>query len=331
MTPTLNAVLVTGGGGFLGQALIKLLLGDDHCKVTVLALPHEAVPATWGTRVHVVRGDVTCLDDVAKAAQGCGHIFHLAAMVGDSGTYAQHERVTVGGTANVFKVALKQGAAVVLTTSICAYGDAIQRGICTEDTAPGVPQGPYGAAKQGQERLAWQFKAEGGKVCVVRPANIIGPGSGPWLLDAAHALRQGLPALIGGGRGNAGLALVDNVAAFLLLAARTPQAYGQAYNVNDGLPITWQRYFTDLAALMGAPAPKSIPRVLAYLGARVAEPLFRRFMPRSRPPVTREALNLVAWDNRFPTDKARALGWHPTVSYEQAMQAIKQDVVARGL
>src|SRR3990167_4370987 len=111
---------------------------------------------------------------------------------------------------------MQQGAAVILTTSVCAYGDAIQQGVCDEDTPLGRPQGPYGQAKQGQERLAWRFRDQGGKVCVVRPANIIGPGSGPWLLDAAHALRQGLPALVGGGQGCAALAIVDNVADFLV-------------------------------------------------------------------------------------------------------------------
>lgn len=329
--PSPGAVLVTGGCGFLGRALVAQLLRQTEHPIKVLALPHEAVPADWPARVEVLRGDITRLEDVARAAQGCHLIFHLAALVGDGGTHAQHERVTVGGTAHVFDVAMRQGACVVLTTSICAYGDAVQRGICAEDTALGKPQGPYGQAKQGQERLAWRFRDQGGQVCVVRPANIIGPGSGPWLLDAAQALRQGLPALVGGGQGNAGLAIVDNVADFLLLASNTPAAYGQAFNINDALPITWQRYFQDLARLMDAPAPKSIPRGLAYLGAAVAEPLFRRFMPGRRPPVTREALNLIAWDNRFPIDKARSLGWAPRVGYPQALQSIREDIRVRGL
>jgi nucleoside-diphosphate-sugar epimerase len=327
-----ETVLITGGCGFLGQALLAQVLAQTAWQVNVLALPHEAVPDSWvPSRVKIFRGDITCLQDVVDAAQGCVRIFHLAALVGDAGSYAQHDRVTVGGTAHVFDVALRNGADVILTTSICAYGDAIQRGECREDVQAGRAQGPYGNAKQGQEALAWRFKAQGGRVCVVRPANIIGPGSGPWLLDAAKALRQGLPALIGGGRGNAGLTVVDNVADFMLLASQTPAAFGEAFNVNDGLAVTWQRYFNDLALLMGSPMPRSVPRGLAYLGAAVSEPVFRRFFQKQRPPVTREALNLIAWDNRFPIDKARALGWRPKVGYEQVMQRIREDVVARGL
>jgi nucleoside-diphosphate-sugar epimerase len=328
-------VLVTGGCGFLGRALVSQILQHTTWQLRVLALPHEAVPAEWAAhgrlRVQVLRGDITSAADVDAAVQGCQQVFHLAALVGDAGTDAQHARVTVGGTAHVFDAATRHGAQVLLTTSICAYGDAIQRGPCPEDTSWGMAQGPYGRAKQGQERLAAAFTAQGGQVCVVRPANIVGPGSGPWLLDAAHALRQGLPALVGGGRGHAALTVVDNVAAFLLLAAQHPRAWGEAFNIEDDLPVSWQRYFSDLAGLMGVQAPKSIPRVLAYAGARVAEPLWRRLWPRQRPPVTREALNLIAWDSRFPTAKARALGWRPTVSYEAMLEALRTDIAARGL
>lgn len=325
-----DTVLVTGGCGFLGRALVRQILAHTPWAVRVLALPHEPVPPTWSDRVEVLRGDITRADDVERAVQGCGRIFHLAALVGDAGSVADHERVTVGGTALIFEAARRHRASVVLTTSICAYGDAIQRGPCAEDTPLGVPQGPYGHAKQGQERLAWQFRDQGGQVCVVRPANIVGPGSGPWLLDAAHALRQGLPALLSGGRGNAALAVVDNVADFLLLVSCTPQAQGQAFNIHDGLPVTWQRYFSDLAQLLGVPAPRSVPRGLAYLAATLTEPLLRRLRPRQRPPVTREALNLIAWDSRFPTDRARALGWAPRVSYEEMLGQLQQDIAERG-
>jgi nucleoside-diphosphate-sugar epimerase len=259
---------------------------------------------------------------VREAFQGCRWCFHLAALVGDAGRDADHQRITVGGTRLVFEAALAQGAAVVLVTSICAYGDAIQRGLCREDTPLGVAQGPYGRAKQGQEALAHRYQAQGVPVCIVRPANIIGPGSGPWVIDAAAALRQGLPALIGGGMGNAALAGVDNVASFLRHAASHPDAWGQTFHVHDGLSATWRDYFHDLARLLGTRAPRSVPRPLAYLGAQLTEPVFKRLWPRQRPPVTTEALNLIAWDSRFPLERALSLGWRPEVDHATQMARI---------
>ncbi|MFT3858615.1 MAG: NAD-dependent epimerase/dehydratase family protein [Aquabacterium sp.] len=324
-------VLVTGGAGFLGRHLTQQLLDEGHTQVRVLALSHEAIPPAWQGRVELHRGDITRAADVEQAVQGCDTVFHLAALVGDGASYADHERVTADGTAHVFASALKHQALVVLTTSICAYGSAIQRGACPEDVPPGAYQGPYSRAKQLQEQHAWQFKAKGGRMVIVRPANIIGPGCGPWVSDACHALRQGLPALISGGKGNAALAGVDNVADFLRLAARHPLAIGQAFHVHDGLDVTWARYFTDLASLLHCAPPRSVPRWLAYLGAWLTETPWRALRPRQRPPVTREALNLIAWDNRFPLDKARSLGWQPRLSYAQLLAAIAADIQARGL
>lgn len=323
--------MVTGGAGFLGRHLVERLLAQGVQQVNVLALPHEPVPAHWDERVRVFRGDVTQPADVARATEGCEVVFHLAALVGDGASYADHERVTVGGTVCVFDAARRHRARVVLTTSICAYGDAIQRGACSEQTPPGRFQGPYSRAKQMQERCAWAFRDAGGEVVVVRPANIIGPGCGPWVTDACQALRQRLPTLIGGGRGGAGLTVVDNVADFLCLAATHPQALGQAFNIEDGLPQTWADYFQDLARELGAPAPRSVPRWLAYLAADLTEGVWRRCRPGRRPPVTREALNLIAWPNAFPAQAARSLGWRPRVGYAQALQAIAHDIRHRGL
>lgn len=327
-----DRILVTGGAGFLGRVLVAQLLARTASTVVVLALPHEPVPDTWATdgadRVVVVRGDITQSADVHRAMQGCQWCFHLAALVGDAGRDADHQRVTVGGTAHVFDAAQGVGAAVVLVTSICAYGDAIQRGACPEDTALGVAQGPYGRAKQGQEALARRYRAQGLPICVVRPANIIGPGSGPWVIDAAQALKQGLPALIGGGHGNAALAGVDNVADFLVHVAMHPAAWGQEFHVHDGLPVTWRDYFQALARLLGTPPPRSVPRPLAYWGAKLSEPLFKQFWPRQRPPVTLEALNLIAWDSQFPLNRAHALGWRPKVDHETQMARIGQWLAA---
>jgi nucleoside-diphosphate-sugar epimerase len=329
-----DRILVTGGAGFLGRVLVEQLLTRTASTVVVLALPKEAVPADWakrwGDRVVVHRGDITSAADVNQAMAGCQWCFHLAALVGDAGRDEDHQRVTVGGTEHVFEAARSHGSAVMLVTSICAYGDAIRRGPCLEDMPAGVAQGPYGRAKQGQEALARRYMAQGVQVCVVRPANIIGPGSGPWVVDAAEALRQGLPALIGGGHGNAALAGVDNVADFLVHAAMHPRAWGQAFHVHDDLPLTWRDYFSDLARLLGTRQPKSVPRVLAYLGAWLTEPVFKRWWPGRRPPVTTEALNLIAWDSRFPLDRARALGWRPEVDHATQMMRIGAWLAQRG-
>lgn len=324
-------VLVTGGAGFLGRHLVQRLLDDGTTGIRVLAWPTEQTPANWLGRVEVIRGDISKPAVAALAMEGCQTVFHLTALVGDASGYDNHKRVTDDGTAHVFASALQHDVLVVLTTSICAYGSAVRRGPCAEDTRFGRFQGPYSRAKQLQEKHAWRFKARGGRIVVVRPANIVGPGCGPWVIDACRALRQGLPVLVSEGRGNAALTAVDNVADFLQFVASQPEAVGQAFNVHDDLPLTWSQYFGDLASLLDVPPPGSVPRWLAYLGASLIESPWRALRLGRRPPVTREALNLIAWDNLFPLDKARSLGWRPRVPYPEVLAAIASDIRERGL
>jgi nucleoside-diphosphate-sugar epimerase len=206
------------------------------------------------------------------------------------------------------------------------YGDKIQSQSCPEETGYGKTFGPYSRTKQAQEKLGWDYhKNKGLKLSVVRPANVYGPRSGPWLHDVINVLKSGAPGLISGGKMNAGLAYVDNVANILILAGTLEKAIGRAYNACDGTDITWGQYFMDIAQMIGVKNPKSIPRPLAACGAYVLEAIWKFLAIEKRPPVTREALNLVGSDNRIPIDRIRKeLGYEPKVSYAEGLKHIKE-------
>jgi nucleoside-diphosphate-sugar epimerase len=323
LPPLADPILVTGATGFIGRRLVRTLLGAGH-RPRALVLPSDAIPIEWGERVEVRRGDVTRRADVAAAVRDTATVFHLAAVVGDWAPSEAFQAVTVRGTEHVLGEAAARGARVVLVSSVTVYGDAIARAVCEEERPHGRAAGAYGRAKQEQERIAHRLEASLGlKVTVVRPTNVYGPASGPWVDTAVELLRRRAPALVGGGEQNAGLAYVDNVAELCIAAAATPVAIGRAYNACDGDDVSWRRYFTDLAALAGAPPPRSIPRFAAAAAAHVLERAYHVLGRRARPPITREALNLVGSDLRVPNERARReLGWAPRVSYAQGMQSV---------
>ncbi len=158
---------------------------------------------------------------------------------------------------------------------------------------------------------------------IVRPVNVFGPGSGPWVRDVADQLRSGLPTLIAGGDQDAGLTYVDNVAEVLVRAAGHPAAVGRVYNANDAHGVTWRRYFSDLAELIGAPDPRSLPRWTADAMATVCEAIWRASRRKGRPPITHEALNLVGSHHRVPIGRARReLGYEPGVAYAEGLAAV---------
>jgi nucleoside-diphosphate-sugar epimerase len=189
--------------------------------------------------VEVVRGDVTDRASAERAVRGARVVFHLAAVVSDSGDERVFQRVTVGGTDNVLGAAAAEGARAVLVSSVVAYGDALRGDACDEDHPFGRPLGLYSRSKQAQERLARELaRTRGLQLTVVRPANVYGPGSKPWMDEVVTQLCKGL---VGGGEGNAVLCHVGNLVDLLARAGNGSQALGRSYNAADGSDVTWTR------------------------------------------------------------------------------------------
>ncbi len=318
-------VLVTGATGFIGSRVVHKLL-QKGVAVKILALPGEVVPVEWSHNVEIVYGSISDAQAVEKAAAGAKTIIHLVAIVTDWGDEKKYWEFTVEGSRKIFEGAVKNNSRVVLASSIVVYGDKIYSQSCPEETPHGKTFGPYSRTKQAQEKLAWDYyKNKDMRLTVVRPANVYGPRSGPWLHDVVNVLRSGSPGLISGGNMNAGLAYVDNVADILILAGSTEKAIGRAYNAADGTNITWKQYFTDIADMIGTNKPKSIPRPLAAFGAYFLEGIWKILGIQKRPLITREALNLIGSDNRIPIDRVRnELGYTPQVSYAEGLKHIKE-------
>lgn len=323
--PIREPILITGATGFIGRRLVQRLR-DDGYQPRAFALPDDPIPIEWGDAVPVLRGDVSNRAQVMAAMRDIGTVFHLAAVVGDWGSEAEHERVTVRGTEHVLTEAAQNGARAVLASSFVVYGEALASDVCDEHHPFGEPLGAYSRSKQAQERIALSLEGQQGlKVTIVRPTNVYGPGSRPWVDMVVTQLQAGEPALVGDGRRCAALVYVDNVVDVFVRAAGNPAAVGRAYNAGEDNGVTWLRYFTELARLAGAPKPKPIPDWVARAAARTLEGSYRLLRKRDRPPITREALNLVGSHHRIPIKRARKeLGYEPAVSYAEGMKAVAE-------
>jgi nucleoside-diphosphate-sugar epimerase len=232
--------------------------------------------------------------------------------------------VNLQGSRNVFEAAVQSGAQVQLLSSCAAYGDWIGRQVLREDLALARPVGRYSLYKQRQEQLGWQYQRERGlRLTVVRPSKVYGPGSRPWVHEVARVLRRGRPALIDGGNYNPGLVYVDHLVDIMLLAAARPGAVGRAYNGYDGTTVSLRQYFTDLARIVGAPPPRSMPRWFARLLAAVIEPAWQLLRIKSRPLLTRDSLRLISSNYQISLDRVQSeLGFTPRVSYAEALERV---------
>jgi nucleoside-diphosphate-sugar epimerase len=165
------------------------------------------------------------------------------------------------------------------------------------------------------------------EVVTLRPATVYGPGSEDVVGEMARAIEARQMLLVGGGRAVAGLSYVENVVDAALLAIRSDAASGQAFNVTDGLEVTWRRFLADLAEGIGAPEPRwSLPYGVAYGVAFVLEHGYRMLRAstrlRTRPLLSRQAVHVLGRDQDFSNRKAREqLGWEPRISYAEGLNA----------
>ncbi|TMS55957.1 NAD-dependent epimerase/dehydratase family protein [Mycobacterium sp. DBP42] len=197
-------ILVTGGAGYLGGALVAELVGNGEA-VTVMAGPDDPAPQPggWGRDVEVVRADVTAAASVDAAMRGISHVYHLAGIASPNSRLAHSIwNVNVLGAYHVAQSALRHGVQrVVHVSSTAAIGYPPDDVVADEqfDVRNSVLDNVYAATKRTGERVMLDFGQDGLDVVVVNPAAVFAPASGPtrsWqglLVAARRGLLRAVP------------------------------------------------------------------------------------------------------------------------------------------
>lgn len=319
--PPPGRYLVTGAAGFIGTHLLRRL-HTAGCEVVALDVrPPDVIPSG----VRYLECDLTNRAEVERvvSAHPSDYGVHLAARVGDWGTFSEFDSINVTGARNVLR-ALAQAKVrrAVHTSSIAAMGlDA--GAVADESVAPVTTGDPYSATKALGELVARELQSEGAPVVIVRPGDVYGVGSTPWVVRPVELMRKRQMVLVEGGRGHFAHVHVENLIDAMLLALASERSSGETFLVTDGdTHCTIGEYFTRLAEAAGVPAPKvSVPRAAAKALGYASE-LGARLTGRP-PPFTRVAVDFLLRKGSFRTDKARALlGWAPRVDLDEGLARI---------
>jgi nucleoside-diphosphate-sugar epimerase len=235
-------VLVLGANGFVGSRLIGALARSDWARPIAAVRPATAAQAhRLGVEVRACDG--TDPAALARALSGIGVVVNCVA--GDGHTI-------VAGAEALFAAAKGAGVErVVHLSSMAVYGSAT--GPVAETAALLDDIDWYGRAKIAAERLAMAFVGAGGQAVILRPGCIYGPGSRPWTERIGRWLRSGrLGDLGAAGDGFSNLIFIDDVVAAIIQSLRRPDLSGEAFNLADPDPETWNGYFTRLGRAIGA-------------------------------------------------------------------------------
>lgn len=265
--------LVTGASGFIGRRLATTLAGRGH-DVVCLVRRTSRVEGLGSSGVRLVIGDLRDPVSLEAAVAGRERVFHLAGVVRSVGG-ASFEDCNVEGTRHLVEACLKSSPALerfVLVSSIAAAGPSRPDRPGTESDEP-RPVDDYGRSKLRAERVV--LEASGRlPVTIVRPPNVIGPGSRE-LERAIALLRRRIIPAIGDDRPRTSLIDVDDLVEALIMASGDARSIGQTYYVTDGHSYAWPEITAALAAEIGVrrfgiPVPQGPQMVAAALAEAAA-------------------------------------------------------------
>lgn len=319
--------LVTGGGGFLGGAIISQLLAKGW---RVRSLHRGNYPHLEAQGVGCIRGSVDELAVVRSAVAGCEVVFHVAAKAGISGPFGEFYRTNVIGTDHVLRACREAGVArLVFTSSPSVTFDGVdQAGV--DESAPYAQHftAYYPQTKAWSEQAVLAANSRQLATVALRPHLIWGPGDQHLLPRLAERARLGRLRQIGAGENLVDTTYIDTAAEAHLLAAErlspsSPIA-GQAYFIAQGEPWPLWTLINRMLVAVGAPpvTRRVSPRFAIAIGWLME--LAAEFqLLRGEPPMTRFVAQQLSTAHWFRLTRAeRELGFVPKISIEEGLRRL---------
>jgi len=246
-------VLVTGGAGTIGAAVVRRLVGDPGFEVRVS--DQREAPAWMRESCEVHTGDLRLLAEARAAADGCTHVIHLAAIVGGIANFHRlpHTLLEVnnGLYNSVFRAALdRRVERLVYVSSSMVFERATQFPTTEEHLLDcPAPRSAYGFSKLAGEVYCRALHDEHGlPFTICRPFNAYGPGEMP---DAEPGIAHAVPDLIrkvlsgqrplqifGSGEQTRTLTHVDDIADGVVTAMSHPAGVNEDFNVSASRELT---------------------------------------------------------------------------------------------
>jgi acetylornithine/succinyldiaminopimelate/putrescine aminotransferase/nucleoside-diphosphate-sugar epimerase len=322
-----DVCLITGATGFVGGQLAQRLVAEGH-PVRCLVRESSDTSLLDGLDVELAVGDLTNASSLARAVDGCDYVFHCGALVSDWATKQEIAQTNVQGTRSLLEASV--GASVrrfvhFSTTDVYGYPD--RPGTDETYTAKRFRNWYAETKREAESEVREVEKEHALDAVILRPATVYGPGSIEVVGEIARAIRARNMLLVDGGRAVAGLCYVDNLLDAAILALRHQAAPGHAFNVTDGLSVTWREFTDGLAEGLGCSKVRwSLPYWMANavgFSLEHAYRLLRKTTGLNVPPLlSRQAVQVLGKNQDFSNRRAREmLGWEPRVEYSTGLEA----------
>lgn len=322
-------ILVTGGGGFLGKAIVTQLRAKNE---KVRSIARGDYPALREMGVEVLRGDLAEPARAREAVKGCSAVIHVAARAGQWGSYEDYYRPNVIATENVIAACRAEGVTRLVFTSspsVIDRGEAIE-GLSEADLSyPAEDEyvSPYSKTKGIAEQMILAANDANLSTVAIRPPLIWGPGDTQFI--PRFQARNGRIPQIGNGQSLVDTTYIDNAAQAHLLAhyRLSPDSLiaGKAYFISNDDPRPIAEMLNHLLEAAGySPMKIKLPIRLAYAGAGFVETVFNVLNIEKEPPATRFLIEQLSKARWFDISAAKQdLGYQAKISIETGIQCLK--------
>lgn len=322
-------VLVTGGGGFLGGAIVRRLVARGD---SVVSYSRADYPWHADLGVASVRGDLADVAKLVEASEGCDAVIHVAAKAGFWGSYASYLHANVVGTKAVIEACRKAHVRRLVYTSTpsVVHGGQGLEGVNESQPYPDRYESAYSATKAEAERAVLAANDDRIATVALRPHLVWGPGDPHLLPRLVARARAGRLRKIGDGKNLVDTVFVDNAASAheLALDRLAPDSLiaGKAYFIAQGEPMPLWLTIERLIVASGGPTlPKrAVPESIAVAGGALCELAWKTLRLKGEPPMTRFVAHQLATSHWFDLSAARTeLGYEPIVSFDEGLERLK--------
>jgi nucleoside-diphosphate-sugar epimerase len=319
--------LVTGGGGFLGGALVRRLRDRGD---TVRSFCRKPYPDLDSLGVEQVQGDLADQATLSAAATGCDIVFHVAAKAGVWGRWDEYHRANAVGTGNVIAACRANGIRRLVFTSSpsVTFAGLDQNGVNESEPYPKRFLAHYPRTKALAEQAVLAANGPDLATVALRPHLIWGPGDPHLIPRLIGQARAGRLKRIGRESRPVDTVYVDNAAVGHVqagdrLAPGSPVA-GKAYFLTQGEPQPLWDFVNRLLAAAGLPpVTRTVSAGAAYATGAVWECVYRLFRLRGEPPMTRFVARQLSTAHWFDLAAARRdFEYAPSVSTGEGLKKV---------
>lgn len=319
-------ILITGAAGFIGRHLTHETLRRGHnVRLHDMRSPAEedlqVYRVKFKNRFEVLSGDLTDTDEHRKLTEGIRTIIHTAALVKEGGSISEFRKVNVRAPFNLARAAKEAGVRTFIhLSSVMVYGFRFVNGIT--EAGPFRGEGaPYCQTKIESEKELMRLNSDNFRVIIIRPGDVYGPGSVPWVIRPLRLMKKGLFPLVDGGGGRFNHLHISNLIDGIFLALEKAPG-GEAFNLTDGARTTVKEYFNMLADATELNRPLPVPYALAKAAAFSVQTVGS--LTGIDTGLNADALDYFLRDQTYSISKAaRLLGYLPVIELEEGMRDIK--------